>query len=717
MAKNGKGKYLVLISVHGLIRGNDLELGRDADTGGQTKYVVDLAKALSEREDVEKVDLITRRVIDPTVSKDYAVAIETISEKSRIVRIDAGPDEYIPKEQLWDHLDSFMDNLTNWFNDQPRMPDLVHSHYADAGYVGVRLANLLGVPLVHTGHSLGRDKRKRLLARGLSREEIERVYNMDRRIDAEEDILANADLVITSTHNEIEAQYGLYNYYDPERMTVIPPGTDLTLFRPPQEDEQTKFGSQLYRFFDDPEKPMILALSRPDERKNILTLIEAYGESEELQKISNLLIVAGSRDDIRDMESGAQSVLTNILLLIDAYDLYGKVAVPKTHRPDEVPAIYRLIADSKGVFINPALTEPFGLTLLEAAASGLPVVATENGGPVDIIANCKNGKLIDPLDKPAIIEALLQLLQKKKAWSQAARNGIKGVRKHYSWEAHAKKYLKKVNNLPDRFTPIPSKRPTRAIRYRDRAIFSDLDQNLIGNPKALKQFANTMRDKRKCVTFGIATGRRIDSALALMKKNRIPTPDVLISGLGTRIHYGQNLTEDKFWADHVDHDWAGQRVRRILGNVAGLNLQPRKEQTPFKISYYYDPEIAPAIENIVAHLRQEEITANVMLSFGQFLDIVPSRASKGQALRYVSQRLDIPLEQILVAGGSGADEDMMRGNTLAVVVGNRHHEELSQLVDQERIYFANQEHAFGILEAIEHYDFFDTCAVPEELMA
>ncbi len=714
MSKNGKGKYLVLISVHGLIRGNDLELGRDADTGGQTKYVVDLAKALGECDDVESVDLITRRIIDPTISDDYAIPTEKIADKVRIVRIDAGPGAYIPKEQLWDHLDSFMDNLTNWFNEQSRMPDLVHSHYADAGYVGVRLANLLGVPLVHTGHSLGRDKRKRLLARGLSREEIETAYNIERRIDAEEEVLANADLVITSTHNEIETQYGLYNYYDPQRMSVIPPGTNLTLFRPPRGDEETEFKFQLKRFLNDPDKPSILALSRPDERKNILTLIEAYGESEELQKVANLLIVAGNRDDIRDMESGAQSVLTNILLLIDSYDLYGKVAVPKAHRSDEVPAIYRLAANSKGVFINPALTEPFGLTLLEAAASGLPIVATENGGPVDIIANCNNGELIDPLDKTAIVDSLLNLLNNREIWSKASKNGRKGVKEHYSWKAHAKTYLKMVNKLPDRFTPLPRKHPTRVLHYRDRAIFSDLDQNLIGNPKALKRFSKTIRENRKCVTFGIVTGRRIDSALASIKKHRIPTPDILISSLGTRIHYGQSLTEDDFWADHIDHDWSGMRIRRILGKVPGLRVQPKKEQTPFKISYFYDPEIAPTVDDIVTQLRQKEITANVMLSFGQFLDIVPSRVSKGQALRYVSQRLDIPLEQILVAGGSGADEDMMRGNTLAVVVGNRHNEELSQLDDQERIYFANHDHALGILEAIEYYDFFRACAVPEE---
>ncbi|MDH5470261.1 MAG: glycosyltransferase, partial [Gammaproteobacteria bacterium] len=230
-------KYLLLISVHGLIRGNNLELGRDADTGGQIKYVVDLARALAERDDVDQIDLVTRRVIDPAVSEDYRAAVEKLSDKVNIIRINAGPPEYLPKEQLWDHLDSFTDNLVNWLKERPRMPDFVHSHYADAGYVGVRLSNLLGVPLIHTGHSLGRDKRKRLLARGLSRQDIESTYNIERRIDAEEEILANADLVITSTHNEIEQQYGLYNYYDPARMTVIPPGTDLLQFHPPQKDE------------------------------------------------------------------------------------------------------------------------------------------------------------------------------------------------------------------------------------------------------------------------------------------------------------------------------------------------------------------------------------------------------------------------------------------------------------------------------------------------
>ncbi|MBT8050481.1 MAG: HAD-IIB family hydrolase, partial [Gammaproteobacteria bacterium] len=590
----------------------------------------------------------------------------------------------------------------------------VHSHYADAGYVGVRLSNLFGVPLIHTGHSLGRDKRKRLLARGLSPAEIESTYNITRRIDAEEEILANAELVVTSTGNEIESQYGLYNYYAPDCMAAIPPGTDLSLFKPPKGKEQTAFAADLGRFLSDPGKPLILALSRPDERKNILTLISAYGESAALQQAANLLIVAGNRDDILEMESGAQSVLTNILLWADRYDLYGKIAVPKAHQSDEVPAIYRLATSSGGVFVNPALTEPFGLTLLEAAASGLPVVATENGGPVDIIANCGNGELVDPLDPEAITRALLKLLTDRTAWSEASRNGIDGVRKHYSWEAHVSAYLEKIDQLPAETMPVTVTKSAETLRYRDRAIFSDLDQNLVGDPEDLRRFAETLTRHRKYAAFGIATGRRLDTALAFIRKRHLPKPDVLITSLGTRIHYGQQLTEDASWADHIDYNWSTARLRRLLDAMPGLELQSTREQTPFKVSYFYDEEKAPPIEELTSTLLQHEVTANVVLSFGQHLDLIPSRASKGQALRYIAQHQDIPLENILVAGGSGADEDMMRGNMLAVVVANRHDEELSELVDQERIFFASEKHALGILEAIDHYDFFGACTVPEE---
>ncbi|TDG13988.1 HAD-IIB family hydrolase [Seongchinamella unica] len=704
-----------MLSVHGLIRGQRLELGRDADTGGQTKYVVDLARALAAHPDVDQVDLVTRRLTDSSISQDYARQLEPLCDGARIVRIDCGPEEYIAKEQLWDHLDSFTDNLVEFLNQQDRRPDFVHSHYADAGYVGVRLSNLLAVPLIHTGHSLGRDKRKRLLARGVSRDHIENTYHMERRIDAEEETLANAEMVVNSTHQEIEEQYSLYNYYDPERMVVIPPGTDIDHFRPYEPEEKIEFKSQVDRFLCEPDKPLILALSRPDERKNITTLMEAYGESAKLQDVANLLIVAGNRDDIRDMDEGAQNTFMNILVTVDTYNLYGKVALPKNHAPEDVPAIYRMAAASGGVFVNPALTEPFGLTLLEAAASGLPLVATENGGPVDIIRNCQCGELVDPLDKEQISDAILGFIADTARWKKASQNGIARVRENYSWSAHAKAYVDSLRQLPtERGIQVPTQPVPGALRYRDRMLVTDLDQNLLGDEAALRELVELVRSRRKQVTFVIATGRQIDSALAVMKKHGIPRPDILISGLGTRIHYGQQLVEDEVWADHIDHHWSPRRVAQFLSHIPGLSLQARKEQSPTKLSYFWNPNEAPSVDEINTILRQHELTTNIVTSFGQFLDALPSRASKGQALRFVAQQLDISLDKILVAGGSGADEDMMRGNTLAVVVANRHHEEVSLLQDVNRIYFAERHFAAGILEAIEYYDFFGRCSEPEQ---
>ena len=427
-----------------------------------------------------------------------------------------------------------------------------------------------------------------------------------------------------------------------------------------------------------------------------------------MQELANLVIVAGNRDDIRELSEGPQGVLTELLLVADYYDLYGRVALPKHHSADDVADIYRLAAATGGVFVNPALTEPFGLTLLEAAASGLPLVATENGGPVDIIGNCQNGLLVDPLDKPAIAGALLTILENPALWQQFSATGLQNVARYYSWDAHAQAYLRKILTLPQHPEHLPKTPPVaKTGLYRKQAIFTAIDNTLLGDAEGLEQFVKLIREKRKKFLFGIATGRRLDSVLAILKKHRIPMPDILITSLGTEIYFAPQLIADIAWAYHIDHLWMPQALRRILGGLPGLTPQPKNEQSRFKISYYYDNHAAPPMEEILTLLRQQELPVNPTLSFGQFLDIVPARASKGQALRYIARQWNIPLERILVTGGSGGDEDMLRGNTLGVVVANRHCEELSILGDTEHVYFAEGAHAWGILEAVEHYDFFN----------
>ncbi|HRP94278.1 MAG TPA: glycosyltransferase, partial [Ignavibacteriaceae bacterium] len=455
--ENKKGLYIQLYSLHGLIRGKELELGRDADTGGQIKYVFELASMLSTFPEVEKVELVTRWIYDKKVSPDYSVPIEKVNDKFDIVRIRAGGGKYIRKELLWNYLEEFSDKSIKYLKAKKRLPDFIHSHYADAGYVCTELTKFFGIPFFHSSHSLGKDKIKKLTEDGVSPEMIEKRYKISQRIESEEKIFYFADMIVTSTSHEIENHLRHYDNVSESKFKVIPPGVNLEKFFPYNEerkwDAQTAallkhINREYTKFFVTNDKPLILSLCRPDRRKNISGLITAYGEDKELQKKANLAIYAGVRDDIATMEENEREVLTEILLLMDKYNLYGKMAIPKKHDTDfEVPELYRLAAKTGGVFVNAALSETFGLTLIAAAATGVPVVATEDGGPRDIIANCKNGIKVDVSDPKNISKALNKIFDDKELWNAYSENGIKNVKKYYSWQAHAEKYLYEANKI------------------------------------------------------------------------------------------------------------------------------------------------------------------------------------------------------------------------------------------------------------------------------
>ncbi|PIA51242.1 hypothetical protein AQUCO_01100228v1 [Aquilegia coerulea] len=506
----GKKLYIILISLHGLVRGENMELGRDSDTGGQIKYVVELARALAMMPGVYRVDLFTRQISSPEIDWSYGEPTEMLTSGSEyndgnevgessgayIVRIPFGPrDKYLHKELLWPHIQEFVDgalahvlNMSRVLGEQigegrPVWPYVIHGHYADAGDSAALLSGALSVPMVLTGHSLGRNKLEQLLKQGRqSKEDINSTYKIMRRIEAEELSLDAAELVITSTKQEIEEQWGLYDGFDVKlekvlrararrgvnchgrympRMAVIPPGMDFSNVvqeEVPDTDGELSaliggegsspravppIWSELMRFFTNPHKPIILALSRPDPKKNLTTLLKAFGECRPLRELANLTLIMGNRDDIDEMSSGNASVLTTVLKLIDKYDLYGHVAYPKHHRQSDVPDIYRLAARTKGVFINPALVEPFGLTLIEASAHGLPMVATKNGGPVDIHQALNNGLLVDPHDQQAIADALLKLVSEKNLWHECRKNGWRNIHL-FSWPEHCRTYLTRV---------------------------------------------------------------------------------------------------------------------------------------------------------------------------------------------------------------------------------------------------------------------------------
>ena len=421
--------YVVMISLHGLVRGHEMELGKDADTGGQVKYVVDMARELGKHPLVARVDLLTRLIEDPAVDPSYANPLEPLDESGRsfIVRIPCGdPAVYLPKEQLWPHVREFSDRAVPTIGatlESLNKDDAdgeshthvrlacVHGHYADAGEVASNIACTLGVPMVLTGHSLGRNKREHLLRAGrLTPAEIERKYNISRRIEGEERALNVADMVVTSTAQEIAEQWALYDGYAPRLasvlrktaartgygrsmalMKIIPPGVggleavaedaspnannardqaegagDDASSSPTERSMPLRkdashassiadlasmdeagaptpaFWEAANRFLRQPGKPVILAMCRPDAKKNVTSLVKAFGSTPGLKDIANLVLVLGTRDNVEELSVGAQAVVNDVLHLIDRYDVYGSVAMPKHHTQADVPDIYKL---------------------------------------------------------------------------------------------------------------------------------------------------------------------------------------------------------------------------------------------------------------------------------------------------------------------------------------------------------------------------------------
>jgi sucrose-phosphate synthase len=112
-------------------------------------------------------------------------------------------------------------------------------------------------------------------------------------------------------------------------------------------------------------------------------------------------------------------------------------------------ATYRFLAERGSVFALTAVYEPFGLAPLEAAAAGLPLVVTENGGPTESLreGGTEYGVLVDPTDPEEIAQGLLRLLRDEETWATFAQRGRQRVLDRYTWERTAEGYLREIEAL------------------------------------------------------------------------------------------------------------------------------------------------------------------------------------------------------------------------------------------------------------------------------
>ena len=718
------GYYIQLFSPHGLIRFKDPEIGRDKDTGGQVKYILELLENLSEHPKIRKVDLFTRRISDKRVSSSYEREIETVNDKARIVRVTCGGNSYRSKESLWDYLDEFVDKTIRFIEKEDDFPDVAHGHYADGNYLASQISEVFGIPFIATGHSLGRNKMNILLQDGMAPERINEKFNMQRRIAAEEYAIKNADVIIVSTQHEIDTQYSLYNIERGGKFEVIPPGVNSDLFYPfyrfdmpgfqmsiEQEQALYRVNSDIERFLFNPQKPLILSIGRADKRKNFERIIQSYGQDTELQTMANLAIFAGVRKDITEMPADEQDILTNLLLLLDKYDLYGKMAIPKKNDPKlEVPEIYRVAARKKGVFVNATPGENFGLTIVESAACGLPVVASPTGGPKEILEQCDNGLLVDVENPVEIAEALKKIISDQKSWEKYSANGIIATNQFYSWTAHAKRYVEIIDDLfkakEDANARFTHKNAFgKKLMKSELFIICDIDGTLVDEEKTdgLQELKDWVKERKDKIVFGLASGRNKNILKEAISKYSLPYPDVLICSAGSEIYYTDKFIQDNGYESHIDYHWKRDELQNALSKFPGIKLQEPNAQWQFKLSYYVNENFnEDNLADLYKFLDDHKLRAKVLLTENHYLDLLPFRASKGNAMRYLSYKWKLPLHHFITAGNSGNDIDMLKGKAKGIVVSN-YSPELEPLKKNKLVYFSKEPLSKGVLDGIKHH--------------
>lgn len=286
------------------------------------------------------------------------------------------------------------------------------------------------------------------------------------------------------------------------------------------------------------------------------------------------------------------------------------------------------------------------------------------------------------------------------------------VRRYYTWESHADMYMKEIIKTTTEFestemkVAVPSDAIGRRLATLNYFIVVNIDNTLIGNSNEyLPELLNLMKENQKNIAFGVATGRTIESTTDYLKTHGVHPPDVIISSVGSEIYYGKGLHYGKGWETHISAKWNRDKIVDLLKEFSFLNYQDDTTQKRFKISYEMEPA-KDRLAMIHECLLQNKCRYTLVYSQNRHLDILPYRASKGKAIRYLSYKWEIPLKNFLVCGGSGNDEEMLRGEPLAAVVGN-YSPELEELKGQKNIYFAEKKYAGGILEAIEKYDFIE----------
>jgi len=334
---------------------------------------------------------------------DNAETVVEVEPGFKVIHINAGP-PHLPKEALAAVVEEFAAGVNDWIAQHP--VDVLHANYWLSGVAGHRLKHDLDLPLVSTFHTLARVKAET--------GDLE----PQRRINAEAEVIACSDVITANSVTELQQLASLYGA-DPKRIDVVAPGIDRAVFSPGlREGARNALGLK--------DGPVLLFVGRIQPLKGLDVAVATLAGLSRRYQDAQLLVVGGV--------SGpqGQKELQRFEDSVQRYGLQDRVKLVPP-QPHHLLSTYYRAAD---VCLVPSRSESFGLVALEAAACGVPVVASDVGGLTTLVDHGRTGLRVAGRDPAGYIDAVSAILEDPRLAESMARRGAE-MAARYSWSATA----------------------------------------------------------------------------------------------------------------------------------------------------------------------------------------------------------------------------------------------------------------------------------------
>jgi D-inositol-3-phosphate glycosyltransferase len=371
------------------------------ENGGLSVYVRAVCEELGARG--IHTDIFVRRT-DPDQPEEQAMG-----PRSRVIAVDAGAPRPLQKHQLPATREQYLSSVRQFTRSSQRRYVALHSHYWLSADSGAALAAELGLPWLHTAHTLAAVKGEF----GFNGDGPERLLAERRAVAAGAKLVANTNGEANDLSRHYGARFG--------QCLVAPPGVDLVRFQP-------RDASRLRSRMGLDRTQVVLFAGRLEPLKGPDTLLDAFAllaDRESLGGPKQLLFVGELSS-----EGAKVGQRREMLERVEALGLNGRVSFLGA-QPQERLALLYCLAD---VVVMPSHTESFGLVALEAQACGTPVVVAAVGGLRDVIADGQTGYLVEGRDPKAYSDAIAKVLQAPPADKQTMRESARRRALRFSWE-------------------------------------------------------------------------------------------------------------------------------------------------------------------------------------------------------------------------------------------------------------------------------------------